>query len=151
VLDIRMPGMSGLVLQQNLIERRQILPIIFITGHGDAPLAIEALKGGAVGFLQKPWAEQDLLDLIDRALEMDAANWEALKRISAIRQRMNSLTPRQRQVMFEMANGHLNKIIASNLRIAESTVEQHRKQVMVKMKVPTLAHLVRMLVSAGEI
>jgi two-component system response regulator FixJ len=151
VLDIRMPGMTGLELQEKLVERRSILPIIFITGHGDVPMAVEAMQAGAHGFIQKPFREQDLLDSINEALQKDAANRVALGELAAIRTRLASLTPREREVMDLVVHGKANKVIAGDLDLSQRTVEIHRARVMEKMEASSLAHLVRMALEVGEL
>ena len=147
VLDIRMPGMSGLELQQKLNERHSILPIIFITGHGDVPMAVEAMQAGAVDFIQKPFRDQDLIDRINQALEKDGANRAALGERAEIRKRLETLTPREREVLDLVVHGKANKVIAGDLRLSQRTVEIHRARVMEKMQASSLAHLVRMLES----
>jgi two-component system, LuxR family, response regulator FixJ len=139
VLDIRMPGMSGLELQVKLNERHSILPIIFITGHGDVPMAVEAMQAGAVDFIQKPFRDQDLLDRINQALEKDAGS----RRM--IRKRLESLTPREKEVLDLVVAGKANKVIAGDLNLSQRTVEIHRARVMEKMEAHSLAHLVRMV------
>jgi two-component system, LuxR family, response regulator FixJ len=151
VLDIRMPGMSGLELQEKLVERRSILPIIFITGHGDVPMAVEAMQAGAMDFIQKPFRDQDLLDRINQALEKDAKNRAALGELNVIRERLASLTPREREVMDLVVNGKANKVIAGDLDLSQRTVEIHRARVMEKMQASSLAHLVRMVIEVGEL
>jgi two-component system, LuxR family, response regulator FixJ len=151
VLDIRMPGMSGLELQEQLVERRAIVPVIFITGHGDVPMAVEAMKNGATNFIQKPWREQDLLDCINQALEKDAKNRSALGELNLIRERLASLTPREREVMDLVVHGKANKVIAGDLDLSQRTVEIHRARVMEKMQASSLAHLVRMVIEVGEL
>jgi FixJ family two-component response regulator len=144
VLDIRMPGMSGMDLQQHLNERRSILPIIFITGHGDIPMAVDAMQKGAIDFLQKPFRDQDLLDRINNALESDRAAREELEQVEVLRRRYDSLTSREKEVMQEVVAGKPNKIIAYDLDVSQRTVEIHRSRVMEKMQAKSLAHLVRM-------
>jgi two-component system response regulator FixJ len=151
VLDIRMPGMSGLELQEKLVERRSILPIIFITGHGDVPMAVEAMQAGAMDFIQKPFRDQDLLDRINQALEKDAKNRAALGELNLIRERLASLTPREREVMDLVVHGKANKVIAGDLDLSQRTVEIHRARVMEKMQAASLAHLVRMVIEVGEL
>lgn len=144
VLDIRMPGMGGLELQQQLIENDSALPIIFITGHGDIPMAVEAMRNGAVDFIQKPFRDQELLDRIDEALKTDETRRvSAEKRASAL-ERMQTLTGRETEVMDLVVTGKPNKIIAYELGVSQRTVEIHRARVMEKMQAATLAHLVRM-------
>ena len=151
VLDIRMPGMSGLELQEQLVERRSILPIIFITGHGDVPMAVEAMQSGAMDFIQKPFRDQDLIDRINQALEKDAKNRAALGELNLIRERLASLTPREREVMDLVVHGKANKVIAGDLDLSQRTVEIHRARVMEKMQASSLAHLVRMVIEVGEL
>lgn len=151
VLDIRMPGMSGLELQEKLVERRSIVPIIFITGHGDVPMAVEAMQAGAMDFIQKPFRDQDLLDRINQALEKDATNRAALGELNVIRERLTSLTPREREVMDLVVHGKANKVIAGDLDLSQRTVEIHRARVMEKMQASSLAHLVRMVIEVGEL
>jgi two-component system response regulator FixJ len=145
VLDIRMPGMSGLELQVKLNERHSILPIIFITGHGDVPMAVEAMQAGAVDFIQKPFRDQDLLDRINQALEKDAGSRRMLAERNMIRKRLESLTPREREVLDLVVAGKANKVIAGDLNLSQRTVEIHRARVMEKMEAHSLAHLVRMV------
>ncbi len=151
VLDIRMPGMSGLELQKQLVERKAIVPIIFITGHGDVPMAVEAMKSGATYFIQKPWREQDLLDCINQGLEKDALMRASLGEENLIRERLASLTPREREVMDLVVHGKANKVIAGDLDLSQRTVEIHRARVMEKMQASSLAHLVRMVIEVGEL
>lgn len=151
VLDIRMPGMSGLELQQKLNERHSILPIIFITGHGDVPMAVEAMQAGAVDFIQKPFRDQDLIDRINQALEKDANNRAALGERNDIRKRLETLTPREREVLELVVHGKANKVIAGDLKLSQRTVEIHRARVMEKMQASSLAHLVRMVLEVGQV
>ena len=141
VLDIRMPGMSGLELQQQLSARHSILPIIFITGHGDVPMAVEAMQAGAMDFIQKPFRDQDLLDRIAQALGKDAATRRLLGERNAIRARLKSLTPRETEVLSLVVAGKANKVIAGDLDLRQRTVEIHRARVMEKMCAHSLAHL----------
>ena len=150
VLDIRMPGMSGLELQQKLNERHSILPIIFITGHGDVPMAVEAMQAGAVDFIQKPFRDQDLIDRINQALEKDGNNRAALGERNDIRHRLETLTPREREVLDLVVRGKANKVIAGDLKLSQRTVEIHRARVMEKMQASSLAHLVRMVLEVGQ-
>jgi FixJ family two-component response regulator len=150
VLDIRMPGMSGLELQQKLNEKHSILPIIFITGHGDVPMAVEAMQAGAVDFIQKPFRDQDLIDRINQALEKDNNNRAALGERNDIRRRLETLTPREREVLDLVVHGKANKVIAGDLKLSQRTVEIHRARVMEKMQASSLAHLVRMVLEVGE-
>ena len=150
VLDIRMPGMSGLELQGELNTRGAILPIIFITGHGDVPMAVEAMQRGAMDFLQKPFRDQDLLDRITEALARDRAGRELLGNRERIRARVAGLTPREREVMALVTQGKANKVIAADLDLSQRTVEIHRAHVMEKMGANSLAHLVRMAIEMDE-
>src|SRR5437764_15292514 len=143
-LDVRMPGMSGLELQQQLNLRGAIIPVIFITGHGDIPMAVEAMQHGAFDFLQKPFRDQDLIDRIQRALERDARNRAALAQHERIRASFDSLTPREREVLALMTQGKPNKVMAAELGVSQRTVEIHRARVMEKTGAASLAQLVRM-------
>lgn len=144
VLDIRMPGMNGMELQRQLNELNSILPIIFVTGHGDVPMAVEAMQQGAVDFVQKPYREQELLDKITQALALDGKNRDSLLQRQAILESMQTLTPRERDVIKLMVEGKANKVIAIDLEISQRTVEIHRARVMDKLNANSLAHLVRM-------
>jgi two-component system, LuxR family, response regulator FixJ len=148
VLDIRMPGMSGLDLQQKLTSLHSITPIVFITGHGDVPMAVEAMQAGAVDFIQKPFRDQDLIDRINRALDTDRANRAELRERDEIRRRMAQLTPREREVLDLVTQGKANKVIAGDLNVSQRTIEIHRARVMEKMGATSLAHLVRMVIEA---
>lgn len=148
VLDIRMPEMNGLDLQAQLNERNNLLPIIFITGHGDIPMAIHAMQQGACDFLQKPFRDQDLLDRIHHAMTLDRRQRRALEEQRAIEQRIESLTEREQQVMNMVVEGHPNKVIASRLGVSQRTVEIHRAHVMEKMQAGSIAHLVRLVIGA---
>jgi len=148
VLDIRMPGMSGLDLQQELNARGALVPIIFITGHGDVPMAVEAMQFGAMDFLQKPFRDQDLIDRIHKAIEKDRAGRELLGQREHIQARIAELTPREREVLDLIVAGKPNKIMAADLGVSQRTVEIHRARVMEKMGANSLAHLVRMVVDA---
>lgn len=145
VLDVRMPEMSGLELQEQLNLQGAVIPVIFITGHGDVPMAVEAMQAGAFDFLQKPFRDQDLIDRIQRALEKDRSNRTTLTERSAIRDRLESLTPREREVLTMVASGKANKVMASDLGVSQRTVEIHRARVMEKMGASSLAQLVRMV------
>jgi two-component system, LuxR family, response regulator FixJ len=145
VLDVRMPGMSGLELQQQLNLRGATIPVIFITGHGDIPMAVEAMQHGAFDFLQKPFRDQDLIDRIQRALERDARGRNALSQHSQIRTRIESLTAREREVLALMTQGKPNKVMAAELGVSQRTVEIHRARVMEKSGAASLAQLVRMV------
>jgi FixJ family two-component response regulator len=144
VLDVRLPGLSGLDLQNRMAEADMEIPIIFITGHGDIPMTVQAMKAGAVEFLTKPFREQDLLDAIQQALERDSQAREQRAEIEGLRRRFASLTPREREVMALMVAGLLNKQIAGELGASETTVKIHRHNVMEKMAAGSLADLVRM-------
>jgi two-component system, LuxR family, response regulator FixJ len=145
VLDVRMPGMSGLELQQQLNLRGAVLPVIFITGHGDIPMAVEAMQHGAFDFLQKPFRDQDLIDRVQRALALDTANRAELREKVDIRRRLESLTPREREVLRLVSLGKANKVMAAELGVSQRTVEIHRARVMEKMGAGSLAQLVRMV------
>ena len=145
VLDVRMPGMSGLDLQQELNLRGAILPVIFITGHGDIPMAVEAMQHGAHDFLQKPFRDEDLIERVRRALAKDAKARAALEEHKAIQARLESLTPREREVLALMVRGKPNKIMAHELGVSQRTVEIHRARVMEKSGASSLAELVRMV------
>jgi FixJ family two-component response regulator len=145
VLDVRMPGMSGLELQQQLNVRGAVIPVIFITGHGDIPMAVEAMQHGAFDFLQKPFRDQDLIDRIQRALAKDARNRSSLKEHDRIKQRFDTLTPREREVLTLMTRGKANKVMAAELGLSQRTVEIHRARVMEKSGAASLAQLVRMV------
>jgi len=144
VLDVRMPAMSGLELQQQLNLRGAMIPVIFITGHGDIPMAVEAMQHGAFDFLQKPFRDQDLIDRLQKALAKDAENRVALKQRDHIRTRFETLTPREHEVLTLMVRGLPNKIMAAELGVSQRTVEIHRARVMEKTEAGSLAHLVRM-------
>ena len=144
VLDVRLPGQSGLDLQRELAAANRALPIIFITGHGDIPMSVQAMKGGAIEFLTKPFRDQELLDAIQLGLSRDRARRENQKALAALRERFESLSPREREIMVEVARGRLNKQIAGDIGIAEATVKVHRSRLMHKMKARSLPELSRM-------
>lgn len=146
VLDVRMPGMSGLELQEELNRRGAITPVVFISGHGDIPMAVEAIQHGAFDFLQKPFRDQDLIDRVQRALAADAANRQALSQREVLRQRHGSLTPREQEVLLLVTRGKANKVMAGDLGVSQRTVEIHRARVMEKMGAQSLAQLVRMVI-----
>jgi len=150
VLDIRMPGMSGLELQQHLNRIGSMLPVIFITGHGDVPMAVQAMKEGAFEFVQKPFRDQDLLDRINHALKQDAVNRNTVARRTEVLHRLESLTPRERQVMDLVVEGAANKVIAIDLDLSERTVEIHRAKVMEKMGARSVAHLVKLHLTLSD-
>ena len=144
VLDVRLPGLSGLDLQRELAAAQMDLPIIFITGYGDIPMTVQAMKAGAVEFLTKPFRDQDLLDAIQQALERDRVAWRQRAALAAVRQCYDRLTPREREVMRFVVAGWLNKQIAAELGTSEIMVKVHRGQVMRKMQAASVADLVRM-------
>ena len=148
VLDIRMPGMTGLELQQRLAGIGSSLPVIFITGHGDVPMAVEAMRQGALDFLRKPVNESDFLERIAYALDLESGNWHQKIDREKTRERIESLTEREQEVFQLVAEGMANKAIASKLGISERTVEVHRSQVMKKLDARTLAQLVRIHLQA---
>jgi len=149
VLDVRMPGMSGLELQEELNRRGAIVPVIFISGHGDIPMAVDAIQHGAFDFLQKPFRDQDLIDRVQRALAVDHANRETLAQRDTVRQRYESLTPREQEVIALVTQGKANKVMAGDLGVSQRTVEIHRARVMEKMGAQSLAQLVRMVIDLG--
>jgi RNA polymerase sigma factor (sigma-70 family) len=144
VLDIRMPGLGGLELQEKLNEMGSTLPVIFITGHGDVPMAVEAMQKGAVDFIQKPFRDQELLDRIGEALKTDQERRSAREEKAEVRDRIGKLTNREHQVLDLVVTGKPNKVIAYELGVSQRTVEIHRARVMEKMQAKSLADLVRM-------
>lgn len=145
VLDVRLPGLSGLDFQRELGARNIHIPIVFITGHGDIPMTVRAMKAGAVEFLTKPFRDQDLLDAIGIALDRDRAMREAEEEMTELRKRFASLTPREQEVISMVVSGMLNKQVAVQLGTAENTVKVHRSRAMEKMHAQSLADLVRMI------
>jgi len=145
VLDIRLPGISGLGLQRQLVEANVQIPIIFITSHGDVPMTVRAMKAGAVEFLTKPFHDQDLLDAIHLALEKDRGRRQQEAELTALRERFESLSPREREVVAMVVSGMLNKQIAAQIGTAENTVKIHRSRAMEKMLANSLADLVKMI------
>jgi FixJ family two-component response regulator len=144
VLDVRLPGLSGLELQRELAAANRQLPIVFITAHGDIPMTVQAMKGGAIEFLTKPFRDQDLLDAIETGLARDRARRESEEALAVLRERFDTLSSREREIMIQATAGRLNKQIANDVGIAESTVKVHRTNLMRKMKARSLPELSRM-------
>jgi FixJ family two-component response regulator len=144
VLDVRLPGQSGLDFQRELSAANIQLPIIFITGHGDIPMSVQAMKGGAIEFLTKPFRHQDLLEAVQIGLARDRERLENEKTVAVLRARLETLTRREREIMALVVTGRLNKVIAADLGISEITVKVHRGQVMRKMAASSLPELARM-------
>jgi FixJ family two-component response regulator len=144
VLDVRLPGQSGLELQRELAAANRQLPIIFITAHGDIPMTVQAMKGGAIEFLTKPFRDQDLLDAVETGLARDRARRERDNALGALKQRFDTLSSREREIMFQVSAGRLNKQIAGDIGITESTVKVHRTNLMRKMKARSVMELSRM-------
>jgi FixJ family two-component response regulator len=144
VLDVRMPGRSGLELQRDLAAANRQVPIIFITAHADVPMTVQAMKSGALEFLTKPFRDQDLLDAVDAGLARDRARRESEGALAALRERFDKLSSREREIMLHVVAGRLNKQIANDIGIAESTVKVHRTNLMRKMKARSLPELSRM-------
>jgi FixJ family two-component response regulator len=144
ILDVRLPGISGLELQHELKRGRISIPIIFLTAHADVPMSVKAMKSGAVEFLTKPFRQQDLLDAVQRSLTRDRVNREKQRDIAELRERHNTLSVREREVMNLVVRGMLNKQIAAELEASEATIKMHRSQVMKKMQAESLPDLVRM-------
>jgi FixJ family two-component response regulator len=144
VLDVRLPGRSGLDFQHEMVKSDIRLPVIFITGHGDVPMSVRAIKAGAIEFLTKPFRDQDLLDAIQDGIERDRSQRQAAALVENLRNRFSALTSREREIMLKVASGRPNKQIAAELKLSEFTVKVHRGHVMQKMKAKSLADLVRM-------
>lgn len=149
LLDVRMPVVSGLELQEKLRKEGHKIPVVMMTAHADVPMAVRAMHQGAIDFIEKPFNEQALLECIQRALDRDSKLRQGLELTQAIEGRFETLTPREREVMQRVVQGHLNKQIASDLNLSSKTVEQHRSKVMDKMDADSLAALVRMAVEAS--
>jgi RNA polymerase sigma factor (sigma-70 family) len=148
VLDVRMPGMSGLELYEHLVALRSSLPVLFVTGHGDVPMAVSALKKGAVDFIEKPFGDKDMLRLVEHCLAVDRSQAETRQREAEVHRRLESLTAREREVLDLVVAGKLNKQIADDLGISMKTVEVHRGRVMEKMAVGSVAELVQAVMAA---
>jgi RNA polymerase sigma factor (sigma-70 family) len=144
ILDVRLPGRGGLDLQRELAATNRELPIIFITGHGDIPMSVQAMKGGAIEFLTKPFRDQDLIDAIQLGLSRDRARRESEKALTVLRERFGSLSPREREIMIQVARGRLSKQIAGDIGISEMTVKVHRSRAMRKMQARSLPEFGRM-------
>jgi FixJ family two-component response regulator len=150
IVDVRMPGMSGLELQQQLNLRGAMVPVIFITGHGDISMAVEAMRQGAFDFIPKPFRDQDLLDRVQKALEKDAKNRREISQTGHIKKQFETLTPREREVLELVTSGKPNKVMAADLGVSQRTIEIHRARVMEKMGANSLAQLVRMVLGLRE-
>ena len=149
VLDVRLPGFSGIDFQADLSKRNIHIPIVFMTGHGDIPMTVRAMKAGAVEFLTKPFRDQDLLDAVQLALERDLSRIESEKAASGLKSKFETLTPREREIMALVASGLMNKQVAGKVGLSEITVKVHRGRVMQKMGAKTLADLVRIAEALG--
>jgi FixJ family two-component response regulator len=149
VLDVRLPGLSGLEFQEKLAASDLHIPIIFMTGHGDIPMTVRAMKAGAIEFLPKPFRDQDMLDAVQHGLQRDRERRQNISSLSTLRLRFDSLTPREQQIMGLVTSGLVNKQIAAQIKVSEITVKVHRSNVMRKMGARTLAELVRMADSLG--
>lgn len=147
ILDVRMKGMSGLDLQQRLAQAAIHPPVIVITGHGDVPMAVRAVKAGAVDFIEKPFNDQTLLDAVHRAFDQDGRNRGQASRLADIQERLTRLTPREREILDQVIAGKRNKVISLDLGISQSTVEAHRAKVMEKMEAKSLSDLMRMMMA----
>lgn len=146
LLDVRMPGMSGLSLLEHLQQIKCAPPVIMISGHGDIPMAVRAVQAGAINFIEKPFNEQELLDNVHRAFKLDSIQRGKNIKIESIKQRLDSLTSREKEVLYAVAEGRRNKVIAVDLNISQSTVEAHRARVMEKMEANSLSELMRMII-----
>ena len=144
ILDVRLPGLSGLDLQEQLARSRPDLPVVFITGHGDIPMTVRAMRAGAVEFLTKPFGDKELIDAVEQALRRVRESSDEREETIALRARYDSLTPREREVMSHVVHGQANKVAAADLGISEATIKIHRGNVMHKMRAGSLAELVRM-------
>lgn len=151
VLDVRMPGMSGLELQEHLASQNIRIPVVIITGHGDVPMAVRAMKSGAIDFIEKPFNDEVLLDAIRRAIAFEERQRSEESEHSEIQQRLSHLTPREREVMRMVTDGRSNKEIANALGVSAKTIEAHRARVMEKMQARSLAELVRMALAVDEV
>ena len=147
ILDVRMPRMSGLELQEELNRRSCTLPVIFMTGHGDVPMAVEAMRAGALDFLQKPFNDDDLIRRVQKALEHDEKEREQLRHVDEMQRRWNELTQREREVAERIVAGQANKAVAIDMKISERTVELHRAHIMQKMQARGIAQLVQMVLA----
>jgi len=146
LLDVRMPGMSGLALLEHLQLIKCAPPVIMISGHGDIPMAVSAVQSGAINFIEKPFNEQELLDNVHRAFKLDSIKRGKNMKIQAIKKRLDSLTSREKEVLYAVTEGQRNKVIAVSLNISQSTVEAHRARVMEKMEAQSLSELMRMII-----
>ncbi len=146
LLDVRMPGMSGLALLEHLQGIKCAPPVIMISGHGDIPMAVSAVQAGALNFIEKPFNEQELLDNVHRAFKLDSIQRGKNMKIQSIKKRLNSLTSREKEVLYAVTEGQRNKVIAVELNISQSTVEAHRARVMEKMEAQSLSELMRMII-----
>ena len=151
ILDIRMPGMSGLELQQELNRREALIPVILITGHGDVPMAVQAMRQGALDFLQKPFRDQELLDRVNHALQSSNHHSDNQQQTQSVKNHIQELTPREHQVMEMIIEGKANKVIALDLGLSQRTIEVHRANVMHKLQARSLADLVRIVTQTGLI
>jgi two-component system response regulator FixJ len=146
LIDVRMPGMSGLTLLEQLKQKNHVPPVILLSGHGDIPMAVKAVQAGALNFIEKPFNEQDLLDNVHRAFRLDSINRGKNIKIKTIKDRIDSLTPREKEVLYAVTEGRRNKMIAADMNISQSTVEAHRAKVMEKMQANSLSELMRMVI-----